>query len=172
MCFFVCVRGVDFGCFIQNSQHALRVEPPFGADTSLLQIKFARSVIKRITPLHQQESTSLDVLFVCVRGVDFGCFIQNSQHALRVEPPFGADTSLLQIKFARSVIKRITPLHQENPCRLARIFLLKNPLPFDSIFLVLPHSQSFAIISITDKNSHRNFARLSVWCALRCVLYV
>ena len=71
-------------------------------------------------------------------------------------------------KCSPALLNESTPLHQENPCRLARIFLLQNPLPFDRIFLVLPHSQSFAISSSTDKNSNRSFARLSVWCALRC----
>ncbi len=32
MCFFSCSKGVDYGCFLRKQPHALRAEPPFGAD--------------------------------------------------------------------------------------------------------------------------------------------
>ena len=124
---------------------------PSGQREQTVNLLSVTSVV-RIHPSPPRKSTSQDVLFSCSKGVDYGCFFEKTAaRYFACEPPFGADACAFE-QVQHCAIKRIHP----SPPRKSVLFgtdflLLDNPLPFSSIFVVLPRRKSLLSVHTRTK---------------------
>lgn len=84
--FFFVERG-GLGCFQTATRYACRTT--FRCAHFALASKLARSLLSESTPNNKERIARC--AFLCVERGGFGCFFKKQPHALRVEPPFGAD---------------------------------------------------------------------------------
>lgn len=89
--------------------------------------------------------------FFRCKGRGFDCFHIKQSHALRAEPPFGADACAFE-QVQHCAIKRIHPSPPRKSVLFGTDFLLQdNPLPFSSIFVVLPRRKSLLSVHTRTK---------------------
>ena len=106
------------------------------------------------------------------KGCEFRLFLRKQPHALRVEPPFGADTCAFE-QVQHCAIKRIHPTPPRKSVLFGTDFLFQdNPLPFSSIFVALPRRKSLLSVHTRTKTPATIPQIVCLLSKRRCAFFV